>query len=52
MTRPTPGGLPTAALAAACTAVLAVITAAGIVVGVRVLDAGLFILSCLLNALP
>lgn len=52
MARPTPGGPPTAALAAGCTAALAVLVAAGVALGVRVLDAGLFVLSCLLNALP
>lgn len=51
MNRP-PGGGATAVLAVVCAAALTLLTAAGIWIGVRVLDAVLYLLSCLLNALP
>jgi hypothetical protein len=39
-------------MAAACLTGLALVTIAGVIVGVRVLDALLYLASCLLNALP
>lgn len=50
MSRPTSRVGP-AVMALACLTGLTLLTVAGVWLGVRVLDAGLFVLSCLLNAL-